>query len=183
MGSSNFLHVDQGSNFVLTEFQARSKVLDIQILEAPIECPNSLSYVELYHSPLRMAFLKIEANLQAEHRPDILQMAPSTLNITLGPEGSIQTLCVSGSTPRLAKIASSPNQAHRAKVVHLAMNEIQKDLARRKIAFAAKYHGPYGSERIYLDNLSLGSPVLIYHTRTKKWEGPFYFVSKDGGTV
>lgn len=54
---------------------------------------------------------------------------------------------------------------------------------RGKVSFAAKYRELYGGEQSELDALYFGAPVRIYQATSKRWEGPFKFVSKDEETV
>jgi hypothetical protein len=61
--------------------------------------------------------------------------------------------------------------------------EVEKAYARAKIAVAMRYKGPFGRERVDLNELPYGSPVRVYRENTKKWEGPFRFISVDGDTV
>lgn len=51
----DFLHVDQGSNFVSTELAANATVDGVTVVEVSIESPSTMSYVERYHASLRLA--------------------------------------------------------------------------------------------------------------------------------
>lgn len=61
--------------------------------------------------------------------------------------------------------------------------EVSFAYARSRIALGLRYVGPRGAEREDLDKLYPGSKVLVYQTKTKKWEGPFTFIDKSGETV
>lgn len=56
LGPPDFLRVDHGSNLVLAECKSCAQAEGISVLEAPIECPQTMSHVERYHTPLRTAF-------------------------------------------------------------------------------------------------------------------------------
>ncbi len=67
MGPPDHLGLDQGSNFVSKEFKDLSDTVGIQLLEAPVESPNTLSHVQRYHGPWRSAYLKLESSLPGEY--------------------------------------------------------------------------------------------------------------------
>ena len=155
----------------------------ISLLEAPVECPNAMSHVERYHGPLRHAYLKLEASLPKSSAADLLQTAVFCVNSTVGPEGLCPMLCVFGAMPHPARGKSAPEQIERAKAIDAAMKEVERDHAKRKLSFAARYRGPYGKESCELDELHFGAPILVYRKTSSTWEGPFRFISKEGETV
>ena len=63
MGPPDYLRIDQGSNFVSKEFRASASAHGIEILEAPIESPNTITHVERYHGPLRTAFKRLHRDI------------------------------------------------------------------------------------------------------------------------
>ena len=77
MGPPDFLRVDQGTNFISEEFKELADTSGITLLEAPIECPSSLSHVERYHGPLRKAYEKIDDQAQDESKTCLLYTSPS----------------------------------------------------------------------------------------------------------
>lgn len=56
LGPPDHLRVDQGSQFVSKEFRDSVDAEGITLMEAPIECPSTMSNVERYHAPLRTAY-------------------------------------------------------------------------------------------------------------------------------
>jgi len=52
LGPPDYLKLDQGSNFTSKEFKSFAEAEGIQIMEAPIESPATMSHVERYHGPL-----------------------------------------------------------------------------------------------------------------------------------
>ena len=183
MGPPDFLKVDQGTQFVSKEFKASVQFSGIELLEAPIESPATMSHVERYHGPLRTAFQKLQAGLPEENSTNLLQMAVHCVNSTVGPEGLCPCLCVFGAIPSPIRHVPAPSQVSRAQAIDIAMNEVQRHHAKTKVQFALRYRGPFGKERDDLDKLPFGSQVLVYRETTSKWEGPFKFIFKDGETV
>lgn len=88
-----------------------------------------------------------------------------------------------GSIPRPARKVTAIKQIERAKAMKQAMKAVEKEHSRRRVQFALKYKGPYGKERIDLESLSPGSPILLFRDHSKRWEGPFPFISIDDDTV
>ncbi len=62
----------------------------ISVLEAPVQSPETMSQVERYHGPLRLAYLKIKFSLRHARQSEILQLAVKSVNDTARPEG----LCI-----------------------------------------------------------------------------------------
>lgn len=184
LGAPDFLRIDQGSSFTSAEFQGAATSQGISILEAPVESPSTMSHVERYHHPLRTAYEKLRSSLGSDEKDhDVLQLAVKSVNDTLGPEGLTPTLLVYGIIPRPARKVPALKQIERAKAMEQAMKAFEKVHARRRVQFALKYKGPYGKERIDLESLSPGSPILLFRDHSNRWEGPFPFISIDGDTV
>lgn len=125
LGPPDFLHVDQGTNFVAKEFKECAEAEGIKILEAPIESPSTMSHVERYHVPLRSAYNKIRESLdRSESNADCLQLAVKATIDTIGPEGLCPTLLVFGTLPRPAKAQPAATQLNRARAKDMAKKEI-----------------------------------------------------------
>lgn len=183
LGPPDFLRVDQGSNFVSSEFKSSAFADGITLLKAPVESPETMTHVERYHAPLRAAYLKIKFSTKGLMPREILQLAVKSVNDTTGPEGLCPTLLVFGAIPKPARPGLSPTQLQRAKAVELAINEVAKIHAKTRVAFGLKVKSPRGKERSDLDDLFPGAQVLIYRKKSKLWEGPFIFIDKVGETV
>ena len=126
LGPPDHLRVDQGSNFVAKQFLDSAEAEGITVLEAPIESPNTMSHVERYHAPLRVAYEKIRDSLpKLETYPACLQMAVKSVNDTIGPEGLCPTLLVYGAIPRPPRRAPADTQIQRARAIDLATSAIQ----------------------------------------------------------
>ena len=183
MGPPDHLRIDQGSNFISKEFRQSASSQGIEIMEAPVESPNTMSHVERYHGPIRTAYERLEMELPSESKDYLLQMAVYGVNSTMGPEGLCPTLCVFGAIPRPARALPAPDQVARAEAIDQTMKDVEKEHARRRLQFGLRYKGPYGKEREDLDQLTFGAQVRVYRDQDKKWEGPFKFISKEGETV
>ena len=171
LGPPDHLRVDQGSNFVAKQFLSSAEAEGISVLEAPIESPNSMSHVERYHAPLRAAYEKIRDSLpKSETDADCLQMAIKSVNDTIGPEGLCPTLLVYGAIPRPPRRTPAETQIQRARAIDAAIAAIQKEHAKRKIAFAFKHpSSPKAKEQQSdLQKLPAGAPVLVYRDKSKK---------------
>lgn len=56
--------LETGNQFIAGAFQANAALFHIATKAVPVECPNSMTFVERYHIPLRRAFstMKREAS-------------------------------------------------------------------------------------------------------------------------
>jgi hypothetical protein len=115
-----------------------------------------MTHVQLYHGPLRDAFEKLAQSLPNESKVNLLQMTVSCVNNTTGPEGLCPTLCVFGALPRPARTVPAPAQLARAKAINEATNEVGRAHARAKVAFAVRHKGPFGRERVDLNEIPYG---------------------------
>lgn len=187
MGPPDFLSVDQGTPYVSKEMKENLSAAGVTLDEAPVETPGAIGLVERYHSPLRKAYEKIRASLTREKATDAdcLRMAVFANNSTIGPEGLCPMMLVFGAVPRPARASPAPTQIERQTAIEQAKKEVVKEQAKRRLAFALRHpSGPKGKERSErLRKLPAGSPVLIYRTKTKSWEGPFKFISIEDETA
>lgn len=171
LGPPDFLRVDHGSQFISKEFLENAEADGISVLTAPIECPSSMSPVERYHGPLRAAYTKIRAELpKTESDADCLQMAVKSVNDSIGPEGLCPTLLLYGTVPRPARNTPAETQIARTQAIDKAMDTVQKEQAKRRIAFGLKninrLKGKENSRE--LQTLLAGSPVYVYSNTSKQ---------------
>lgn len=186
LGPPDTIKVDQGSNYISRELRGELNANGIALEEAPIETPGAIGTVERYHAPLRLAFEKIRRDLGrdvADH--ECLRMAVFAVNSTIGPEGLCPILLVFGAIPRPARVGSSSSQIERAEAIDKATKEVEKEQARRRIAFGLRNpSGPKAKESsAILHELPAGSPILVYRHVRDRWEGPHTFISIDKETV
>jgi hypothetical protein len=182
LGPPDCLRIDQGSNFVAEKFMTSASAESIRVLEAPVEHPASMSHVERYHGPLRVAFARIRSELTASADEEILQFAVKCVNDTVGPEGLTPTLLVYGSMPRPARNIPAETQLQRARAIDKARRDVEAEHAKRKVSFALKYRGPVGRERLDLQSLPYGAKVSV-HRKGVGWSGPLKFIYIEGDTV
>lgn len=125
----------------------------------------------------------VQRNLEVH--AEFLQMAVFSVNATIEPEGLCPILLVFGAIPRPARASSTQTQLERAKCIEHAMAEVEQDQARRRIEFIMTHMDTPKGKKNYasLDELPEGSKVMVYRTKSKSWEGPQTFLSKEGETV
>lgn len=185
-GPPDIFHVDQGSAYISKEMRSNMETYGVRIREAPIETPGSIGIVERYHGPLRAAFERIWDDMDGcLTEADCLRMAIFSVNSTIGPEGLCPTLLVFGLIPRPARKVPSHTQIMRASAIEGGMQAAEKIQAKARIQFGLRHTGgPKGDEAsTRLRQLPAGSPVLVYRTTTRKWEGPFIFISVEDETA
>ena len=186
VGPPDKLRVDQGSNFVAKSFLDSAQADGIEVIPVAVESPSSMSHVERYHAPLRLAYTRIRDDLpRSETDAECLQLAVKCINDTVGPEGLCPTMLVFGTIPRPPRRTPAPTQLQRASVIEKCMSEVRKEFCKRKLAFALRHprNAAAQDQERRLQKLPSGSPVLVYRTKSRKWEGPFRLVSTDDGTA
>ena len=185
-GPPDYLAVDQGSNYISSEFKDAARQDGIKIREAPIETPGSIGIVERYHTPLRRAYLTIRESFdKTTTNDDCLLMATFSVNNVIGPEGLCPMLLVYGALPRPARATPALTQRQRADAIDKAMTEVIKEHAQQKVRFGLKNNGgPRALEQSQeLRRLPAGALVWVYRTGSKRWEGPHRFISIEKETA
>lgn len=180
------MRVDQGSNFVTKHFKENTEAEGITLLEAPIKSPATMSHVERYRTPLRSAFNKIRDSLpRTESDVECLQMATRAVNDNIGPEGLCPRLLVYGTIPKPPRVGRTESQIRRARALGDAFKAVQKEQAKRKIAFELRHPGgPKAKDQEEeLAKLPSGPPVMVYREKNKIREVPYPLVNLDGKTV
>jgi hypothetical protein len=154
LGPPDFIRADQGNNLTAEWFVSSAIAEGIEVLEAPTECPATMSPVERYHAPLRTAYQKIRSDFGFEPE-EVLELAVKCVNDTVGPESLTPTLLVFGSIPRPVRKVPADSQIKRVRAMDAARKAVTAEHARQKISFAQRYIGPYGNERDDLKALEL----------------------------
>ena len=151
----------------------------------PVEAHNSVGIVERYHGPVRRAYEIIIEELkdQGISRDAALQTAFKAINDSAGPDGLIPTLLVYGAFPRMTEYdPPSPTIAERAVAIKKAMDEVQKQRAKRQIQDALRTRN--GPNTTAIHDLELNSDVLVWRDakagQKGHWDGPFRLISKEG---
>lgn len=78
---------DAVNNLIARDFQLNAGMMKIDTKPIPIESTNSMTYVELYHAPLRRTSSIIRAEIQNLSDEDILLYATKALNDSVGTDG------------------------------------------------------------------------------------------------
>lgn len=183
MGPPDFLAVDQGKAYVSVEMKSTVNACGVRLEEAPIENPGSIGVVERYHAPLRTGYTKIRSSLyRTINDEECLQMAVFANNSTMGPEGPSPMLLVHGALPLTIRNAPSPTQLARNTAIDEARRMIEQEQSRRRVKYTLRHpSSPKAKEMSKrLRELPEGSPVLVYRTHSKRWEGPYRSISVEG---
>lgn len=165
--------------------KANAEAVGITLEEAPIASTGTLGVVERYHAPLRSVYSKLRLSLSKGGVSDhgCLHMAVYVNNATMGPKELCSMLFVFGSLPRTPErshppLSLSENTPPRKRKRRLNKNK-QRD-AFLLLSVIPEVRGRWKYRKSYV--LSPGSPVLVYITVPKIWEGPFKFISMEGET-
>lgn len=89
MRPPDFLSLDPSSAFTSKENIQSVEVAGITLKDAPIENPRSTSVVEMYHGPIKKAYLDIRSTLPKNEDVDeeCLSMETNAPKATILPEG------------------------------------------------------------------------------------------------
>lgn len=112
-------------------------------------------------------------------------MAVFSMNYTVGKDGLCSALIVFGAVLRPTRLTPAPTQLERACLIEQVMKEIEKKQARRGRAFGLRHNeNMKGKDSLEsLRNFPVGTPLLLYQTVSKTWEGPFTFIQVGSETV
>ena len=114
----------------------------------------------------------------------LLQMAIKAMNETLGPQGLVPSLLVLGELPRIYTASETPQNrdtlGERATMVHAARTEIQRIMAKMRVARGLRHSVPLAANRAY----DPGDQVLVWREkivnhRIGEWLGPFTVLGMD----
>ena len=182
LGPPDQITHDAGKQFVSGHFQSQASLLYIATKEVPIECANSMTFVERYHEPLRKAYNLVKAEAQELNRESALQTVVKAINDSVGPGGLVPTLLVYGAFPRLGLPTDKPaaDTHERALALRKDTEAMTRHFARTQVQSALKTRN--GPQTLDVHKAALGSPVLVYRQKTKQWEGPFPLLNVQGET-
>lgn len=168
LGPPDIIHHDAGTNFSASEFKTEAKAYGISCHQVPVEAHWSIGKVERYHTPLRRAHEILRTELtSAQMSPEaILQMAPKSVNDTVGPDGLVPTLLVFGAYPRITtESPPSASTIQRAKAIAKTMTELRKLMAKRKVNDDLNTRNGPNTEKLL--QLPLGSEVCVYREKDR----------------
>lgn len=153
---------------------------------SPNQNPGFIGIVERYHAPLRAAYVMVRESTDNSKASDAecLQMALYYVNCTMEPEGLVPMLLLFGAIPRPVRTTRATTQLQVKTAIEQTKKAAHVEEAKRRLAFALRHpSGPKAKEvSEAIRNLPPGADVLVYHTTTKRWGGPFTYVSSDGDT-
>lgn len=152
-----FAH-DAGKTFIARAFQQSS---------------NSMTYVERYHMPLKLAYGIIRAEASLRSAAEVLQYAVKSLNESARPFGLVPSLLVYGALPRLGLSSDKPTPGvyERAVAVKKETEQMSRYFAKRQMLDALRNRN--GPDVLGIHKAQLGCKVLVYRTKSKTWKGPF----------
>lgn len=75
-------------------------MLQIDTKFMPIASPNSMSYVERYHTPIRNTYKIVTTEAPDLDAEAALQVAVKSVTESMGPDGPVTTMLVYGALPR-----------------------------------------------------------------------------------
>jgi hypothetical protein len=185
LGPPDRITTDAGTNFDSKEFKQLASTVNTKVKIVPVEAHNSIGIVERYHGPVRRAYEIIIEELK-DHgisRDAALQMAFKAINDSVGPDGLVPTLLVYGAFPRMTEYdPPSPSIAERATAIKKAIDEVQKQRAKRQVQDALRTRN--GPNTTAIHDLKLNSDVLVWRDtkagQKGHWDGPFRLISKEG---
>lgn len=138
LGRSDIVAHDAGKNFTAKSIKTNSDLLHIRTKPVPIEAPNSMTIVEQYHEPVRLAHCIIMSEAPDMDKEAALQSTVKEINDYVGPDRLVPTLLVHGALPGLGVPNEKPipSMYHRASAVRRATQEMVKMFATRQIKAA-----------------------------------------------
>lgn len=182
----DFLVVDHGSAYTRKEMNKTVEAFGVRLGEASIETPGTIEVVKRYDALLRLPCQWVWADRDRDKSvKECLKLAVVAVNGTVGPEGFCILLLVSGAIPRPARTVSAPSRLERAEIVEIALDEVVKDPFEAKVAFDLRHvKGPKCiGHFLRLPRLLAESSVLVFRTKSKRWEWPFKIVHVEEETV
>lgn len=173
---------DAGKQFVTKVFQTNSALLHVDTKCVPIESPNSMSYVERYHTQIRHAY-----KIVTTEAPDLdagveQQIALKSVNDSIGPDGLVPTLLVYGSLPRLGFRTDKPTPPtfQRAVALRKATEAMSKHFAKSQVSNAVRTRN--GPDTSHIHSAPLKSHVLLYRPERDGWDGRWPLLDIQGET-
>lgn len=140
IGPPDVITHDAAKYFLAESFRSNSSMLHIATKPVPVESPNSMTYVERYHVPLRRAFKIMKAEAPNLNEESLLQSSVKAINDSVGPDGLVPTLLVYGALPRLGLPTDKPTPSiyQRARAVRKTTEEMSKYFAKRQVTDALR---------------------------------------------
>lgn len=175
VGPPDILQFDQGSSMKSAFIQTACALNGIRYEAVPIEAPWRMGAIERAHAPLRLAYLKLRAELPGVPREEILSMAVKSVNDAVGPAGVSPTMTVFGTATRAFPALSKEHSVvhtDRVRAMQLARLRVQRWHAEQGVKRALAEKGPHPGETA----LAVGEDVLV-HRLGRGWTGPLQVIN------
>lgn len=154
--------------FMEAAFQSNSDMLYIRKKSIPVETAKSMSIVERYHTPIRLAYKIICEEVADLEKETALQLSEKEINYSVRTDRLMPTMLVFGVLPHLGLPPEppTPSKFERAVTLQKAAAAISKHFASRQVRDAIKTrNGPVDAN---MHNKPIGAPVLIHHPEKDK---------------
>lgn len=170
LGPPDFLFIDQRTAYTSKEMRESLEAHGVQLDEASFETPCAIGALERYHAPFRRPYERIEADsAKSSTIQECLDLPVFLINFIVGCEGLCPALLAFLSIPRPARTTSATTQMERACLINSAMNEVEREQARKRRSFELKQKNFRKAKESFtlLSELSAGWPVLVYQSASK----------------
>ena len=179
-GFFDLISTNANKQFVAQKFRHYASNMKIMMKNVFVETHHSIDQIERYHELFRRIYLiiiskifEIDSNLE-------LQMTLKTINDSIESHGLVSTLLILDAYSRMTELnASSPTISQRVIIMKKAMNKMRKLNVNCQVNDVLNTRN--GLSTIYLHDLSLNSPVLVYRERpagrSNTWKRPFNFIN------
>ena len=94
LGPPNYIVHNIGTNFVLKEFRANTRILAIKVYKVLIKVYNSVGKVKRYYISLQQVYKILKQEIIDINKKTILQIAIKAINNSIGPNSLVLTLFV-----------------------------------------------------------------------------------------
>lgn len=178
--SPDLITNDAGKQFVAKVFQSDASLMKVKTRLVPVKAPNSLSFVERYHTPIRRAINIIKTETVDLSDKTVLQMAVKSVNDSIESDGLTPTLFVFEAFPRLGIFdqQTSLNIYKRAAALRRATEEMTKHFARRQVNEAVRtLNGP---NTLNIKTSPIDSHAMVCRPEKDHWKGPYSILDIDG---
>ena len=178
VGFPNVIGHDQSSALTSDFFKKSCREFGIILKEIPTESLNSLAICERYHAPLRRIYLKLKIEYPSLNKNTRLSLAVQGLNNTAGSDGLIPTLLVFGMVPKIP-IGNLEHIPPTQRELFQALETLGEKWKSSSLSNVSSLQQSHGVNKSKAFDIPIGSKILIYREKPKKWKGPYTLVSYD----
>lgn len=182
IGFPDIISADEGPEFRSSEWKNLLQTAGIQFKLSGVESHNAINSGERYHSYLRSIFERVRNEHNELDNDDILSIAVKACNDTAGPNGLVPTLLVFGVMPRFPlNPIDLPDQVERMRAMESARMEMAQVISKTRLDTALRSNVPTAADQA--PNIMIGSEVLVFRERQRKWIGPFRVLDVQGKMI